>query len=244
MALFHHIKNWVEALTGLRIYRSTLPHGTDLMSDLKKVGLWPKNPLIFDVGAHLGQTALALVKASPSAEIHCFEPASLNYGKLSQALAGYPSIHLWKMALADLPGQLRLYLKNHSTTHSLVNAKGSTDSEVVRVDTLDAFCECQGIGKIHFCKIDTEGADLAVLQGASAMIQRRQIDFIQVETSTREDVDVFSPFQKVNDYLTGAGYELFGFYEQQPCWTGRQSLLYFNAVYISPGLLADRDPID
>jgi FkbM family methyltransferase len=244
MAFIHQIKDWIESVTGLRIYRSTLPHGADLVSDLRKVGLWPQRPLIFDIGAHVGQTALAFLKASPEAEIHCFEPASLNHQQLRQAVAGHGSIHTWQMAFADAPGQLQLHLKPHSTTHSLVNQRGATESELVQVETLDAFCARQGTGKIHYCKIDTEGADMAVLQGGAAMLQRHQIDFVQVETSTRKDVDVFAPFHQVNDYLTGMGYELFGFYEQQPCWTGRQSLLYFNAVYISPALLANRAPME
>lgn len=244
MAFLHQIKSWIESVTGLRIYRSTLPHGADLVSDLRKTALWPERPVIFDIGAHLGQTTLAFLKSSPGAEIHCFEPASLNYQCLCQVLEGYSLVHLWQMAFADAPGRLKLHLKPHSTTHSLVNVRGSTDSEVVEVDTLDGFCEKRGVGKIHFCKIDTEGADLAVLRGGVRMFQRRLIDFVQVETSTRKDVDIFSPFQQVNDYLTGLGYELFGFYEQQPCWTGRQSLLYFNAVYISPDVLADRLPVD
>lgn len=244
MAFFHQIKNWIESISGLRIYRSTLPHGTDLVSDLRKVGMWPNRPLIFDIGAHLGQTALGFLKASPDAVIHCFEPASKNHQQMCQAVAGYESIHTWQMAFADAPGQLTLHLKAHSTTHSLVNERGAVESEQVRVDTLDAFCAREGISKIHFCKIDTEGADFAVLKGACTLLQERKIDFVQVETSTRKDVDVFSPFNLVNDYLIELGYELFGFYEQQPCWTGRQSLLYFNAVYISPALLSNRPPVD
>lgn len=200
--------------------------------------------MIFDIGAHHGQTALRLLQDSDEAEIHCFEPASTNYRRLQQALAGRSSVHLWKMAFADKAGQLTLHLQPHSTTHSLVNERGSVEGEQVQVDTLDAFCAREGIAKIHFCKIDTEGADYAVLQGACTLLQKRQIDFVQVETSTRKDVEVFSPFNQVNDFLTGLGYELFGFYEQQPCWTGRQSLLYFNAVYISPALLTNRAPME
>lgn len=244
MALIHQIKDWVESITGLRIYRSTLPHGTELVSDIRKVGLWPKSPLVFDIGAHIGQVAVGILKTSPDAVIHCFEPSSKNHQHLCQAVAGHRSIHTWQMAFADVPGQLTLHLKAHSTTHSLVNVKGSVEGEQVQVDTLDAFCAREGIAKIHFCKIDTEGADFAVLKGAGNLLQERKIDFLQVETSTRKDVDVFSPFHQINDYLTALGYELFGFYEQQPCWTGRKSLLYFNAVYISPALLSNCPPVD
>jgi FkbM family methyltransferase len=244
MSFLHSLKRLVESIFGLHIYRSTMPHGVDLIYDIRRMGLWPERPLIFDVGAHVGQTALSLLEDLPAAEIHCFEPASSNYQKLQKAVADHGSVHAWQMAFADEPGQLQLHLKPHSTTHSLVNKGGATETELVQVETLDAFCERNRIGKVHYCKIDTEGADLVVLQGAKTLLQRRAIDFVQVETSTRKDVDVFSPFHHVDDYLISMGYELFGFYEQQPCWTGRQSLLYFNAVYISPALLTDRLPIE
>lgn len=244
MNLIHRIKNWLESRYGLHIYRSTLPHGADVIFDFRRLGLWPKSPLIFDVGAHLGQTTLALLKTSPQAEVHCFEPASMNHKRLKDELGGNASVHLWQLAFADAPGVLTLHLKPHSTTHSLVNSKGSVEGESVEVDTLDAFCVRHGISRVHFCKIDTEGADLAVLKGGSGLLARHQIDFVQVETSTRRDVDAFSPFSQVDKYLTDLNYELFGVYEQQPCWTGRQSLLYFNAVYVRSSILAEVPAID
>lgn len=244
MSLLQTLKRWIESIGGLHIYRSTLPHGTDLVHDLRKIGVWPRHPLIFDIGAHHGQTALRFLQDSTEVEIYCFEPSSTNYRQLQQTLAGRPSVHLWKLAFADKSGQLTLHIQPHSTTHSLINERGAIEGEQVQVDTLDAFCAREDIAKIHLCKIDTEGADFAVLKGSCTLLQERKIDFVQVETSTRKDVDVFSPFNQVNDYLIEMGYELFGIYEQQPCWTGRQSLLYFNAVYISPALLSNLPPVD
>jgi hypothetical protein len=37
------------------------------------------------------------------------------------------------------------------------------------------------VGRIQFLKIDTEGQEMEVLQGASRMIQEGRIDFIQFE---------------------------------------------------------------
>jgi FkbM family methyltransferase len=243
MGYMHRIKEWVEARMGVHIYRSTLPWGSDLHADLRGSGLWPEQTVVFDVGAHLGQTAVAFLKNNPAALIHCFEPAPANYTHLQKVLFEWKNTALWKLALSSRAGTALLHLKEASSTHSLVNSNGSKEAEEVEVQTLDAFCNLHDIDKIHFLKIDTEGADLEVLKGAEEMLGQNKIDFIQVETSTRKDVDGFIPFHEVEIFMGGHGYELFGFYDQQPCWSGRQSLLYLNAVYVRVSLIASR-PVD
>jgi FkbM family methyltransferase len=238
MGYMHRIKEWMEACVGLHIYRSTLPWGTDLHVDLKRSGLWPEKTVIFDVGAHLGQTAVAFLKHNPAALIHCFEPAPANYSRLQKALSAWRTTISWKLALSSRAGTALLHLKEASSTHSLVNSSGSREAEEVEVQTLDAFCNLHDIDKIHFLKIDTEGADLEVLKGGEKMLAQNKIDFIQVETSTRKDVEGFIPFDEVEIFMGSHGYELFGFYDQQPCWSGRQSLLYLNAVYVRVSLIA------
>lgn len=45
-----------------------------------------------------------------------------------------------------------------------------SDEEQVAVTTVDAFCAEHEVEEIDFSKIDAEGADLAVLQGAARML--------------------------------------------------------------------------
>lgn len=240
MGYLHRIKGWVETCMGLYIYRSTLPWGSDLHADLRRSGLWPEQAVVFDVGAHLGQTAFTFLKRNPAALIHCFEPAPANYTYLQSAMVAWKNTTLWKLALSSRAGTALLHLKEVSSTHSLVNSNGSKEVEKVEVQTVDAFCYLHDIDKIHFLKIDTEGADLEVLKGAEEMLGQSKIDFIQVETSTRKDVESFISFHEVEMFMGQHGYELFGFYDQQPCWSGRQSLLYLNAVYVRLSLIAGR----
>jgi hypothetical protein len=112
----------------------------------------------------------------------------------------------------------------------------------VTVVKLDAFCEQQRVARIHFRKIDTEGNDLGVLQGAGDLLSAQQIDFVQVETSFRRDISYFSSMWEIDQLMNQKRYELFGLYEQQPCWTGRHSLLYANAVYVRTTLVQEIPP--
>ncbi|MCG2725664.1 MAG: FkbM family methyltransferase, partial [Elusimicrobia bacterium] len=54
-------------------------------------------------------------------------------------------------------------------------------SENIEVKTIDAFCKEQKIEHIHFLKLDVEGHELKVLEGASGMLKLGAIDFIQFE---------------------------------------------------------------
>ena len=47
--------------------------------------------------------------------------------------------------------------------------------------TTDAHCAQAGVKSVGVLKIDTEGADLAVLRGATGMLSRGAIDFVYVE---------------------------------------------------------------
>ena len=73
-------------------------------------------------------------------------------------------------------------------------------------------------------------------------LENQRIDLVQVETSFRRDTQYFSPAWEIDRFMNEKRYEVFGFYEQQPCWTGRNSLLFINAVYIRTTLVEGVPP--
>jgi FkbM family methyltransferase len=54
-------------------------------------------------------------------------------------------------------------------------------SEMIKVTTLDCYCEKQEIGRISLLKLDLEGHELEALQGARGMLAKRAIDAITFE---------------------------------------------------------------
>jgi hypothetical protein len=56
-----------------------------------------------------------------------------------------------------------------------------TGSEMVRMDTLDRYCAAHGVERIDLLKLDVEGHELSVLQGAAKLFERKQIAMVSFE---------------------------------------------------------------
>jgi FkbM family methyltransferase len=146
-------------------------------------------PLFFDVGANIGCYSDMLLDSFANASIHAFEPHPQNYSSLKKRL---PSnrIKAHNIALGNIRGQMILYdiidydgsayASLHKDVITEINRKDFVSLEV-EVDTLDNFAEKEGISYIDFLKIDTEGHELAVLQGALNLLDRKSIGCIHFE---------------------------------------------------------------
>ena len=229
----------IEKVFGVTIYR-TLPRGVDPFCDLKI--LLPKwSPKVFfDVGANIGQSARIYSKRFPTSEILCFEPATKIYDELKQNMVPFPNVKCFNCAFSSEDGNGVLALNNHSDQSRLVvkslsaAMSKSLNHEVVDQKTIDRFCEQFAICQIDYLKIDTEGADLAVLQGACKMLGKKLIGVIEVEVGVGLDNDLHVPLHQVKEYLESFGYLVFGFYEQDNEWKRRlPHLRRTNLVFIS-----------
>jgi FkbM family methyltransferase len=163
--------------------------------------------VLFDVGANVGQSCLLYRRLFPDAVIHAFEPVPATHLKLAQAVAGTNNIHVHNVALSASDGVMAMHPAEWSTMNRLAESGQSDGTEQVVTRRLDSFCCEHGIRHIDFLKVDTEGHDLTVLEGAGDFL--RDIDFIQCEASANRYNRFHVPFAKVFDFLSDAGFHLF-----------------------------------
>jgi FkbM family methyltransferase len=143
---------------------------------------------IFDVGAHVGATSTEMLAFFGAAKVHAFEPHEASYDRLA-TLSSSPRFSAHRLALSDAAGSQVFYEYGvESTVNSLVpnsqyaQTNGATATQtVVEASTVDLFCAEQGVDRISLLKIDTEGNDLKVLQGAQGMLARGAVDFVYFE---------------------------------------------------------------
>jgi FkbM family methyltransferase len=146
--------------------------------------------VLFDVGANDGEYLQAALNVFGQRVVaYSFEPQSHSYETLSARFRGDQRVNLTKLALGREAGSAELFFDHEgdiraSLQRDYVFLHAPVDvvkSEDVRLASLDQFCRDQGITKIDLLKIDTEGFELDVLQGASSMLEAGAIHAIQFE---------------------------------------------------------------
>lgn len=91
--------------------------------------------------------------------------------------------------------------------------------------TLDEYCSRQNIATIDYLKIDAEGYDLSVLKGASTLLSRQKIRFIEVEAGMNRINTEHVYFDEFVRYLEPYGYKLYKIYDQMHEWKKRKPYL-------------------
>jgi len=161
---------------GLRIY-SVNKFGLDVESEVRRF-LGGELRTIFDVGANTGQSALRFSGAFPTSDIYSFEPVPDTFAALKQNTSGIRHVRTFQCAMGAKPDRAKIFLGDVSQKNSMVAETGK--SVDVEVKTIDGFCDENGIKAIDFLKIDVEGFEFQVLDGAAKMLDGH-VKFIYCE---------------------------------------------------------------
>ena len=203
-------------------------------------------PVILDVGAHVGTVARRYRQRFPQASIHCFEPFPPSFGKLRESLDGDPRSVCHNLALSEKEGTAALQANRSSATNSLLptDERGTafwgeglleTTSQIeVPTTTLDAFSQEAGFSHIDILKLDVQGAEFAVLQGARDVLTRQSISLIYTELILCPTYKRQHPLHEYLAFLDGFGYGLLDFYN--PVRRHHQ-LIQADAIFLSASLL-------
>ena len=154
---------------------------------------------VFDVGAHKGEFIKTAKKFKNIEKIYSFEPQKKIYRKLN-IFSIENKIFCFNFALGNNNEirNLKINKKTSTSTFSDINnlslfykiksfiLRGSTkssfiDKEKVSVMKLDDFCDDYKISNIDLLKIDTEGHEKQVLEGALNLIKEKKIKYILLE---------------------------------------------------------------
>jgi FkbM family methyltransferase len=171
-------------------------------------------PVVFDVGANAGDYTNAVLNSLPNAKIHAFEPSSETYAVLTSRVRHEHVISVMKgMSSQSSKAEFFDYLDSasqHASLHrevlsELHHASGVRKFEV-ELTTLDEYCAEQKLERIEFIKIDTEGNELAVLQGGKKMVLTGRLPIIQFEFN---EMNIISKSSLKDFYKLLLGYQFF-----------------------------------
>lgn len=168
--------------------------------------------VILDVGANLGLVSLLLADSFPDKRIFSFEPNPRTYAdlcdniRLNQAANVAPIQLALGAKQAILPFQTS---ENSRATAKLARA-GDDNTVDIQCTTIDLFVQAQlADSKIAFIKVDTEGHEAAVFQGAQVTLASGIVSAIYYEICPPLAEQAGYSATLASEILDSHGYRLF-----------------------------------
>jgi len=158
-----------------------------------------------DVGANVGIFTISLAYAvSEKGRVWSFEPLMENLERLQANinLNGLKNIDIFPVGLGNFCGELDMYLSNdlaYATTRRLVNKQIAVETRKIEIRRLDDLWQRAERPQVDFIKIDVEGSEIKVLQGAKQLITTCRPQII-IEAHNRQQLKILSEFFKELDY--------------------------------------------
>lgn len=144
--------------------------------------------VIFDIGANIGVHAVGWTTRLPNAMVHAFEPVPKNIAVLRRNIdrAGSASrVVIIEAAAADRSGSLELSQCEDAAYSTIGDPAMSVESRYsVQAFSLDDYVQQHSIAKVDLIKIDVEGEELRVLEGAKGILDR-DTPFLLIEIGER-----------------------------------------------------------
>jgi FkbM family methyltransferase len=156
-----HISRWVEESGRLDHDQNTLPLLTPYLTGT-----------VIDVGAFIGDHTVFYARHAP--QVYAFEPNPLAFECLSRNLEEFNNVRCFRVGLGAASGSAAIVENENAGMATLVEGEGTP---IIALDSLN-------LSGVSFIKIDAEGWECDVLEGARETIARcRPVMLIEVNDS-------------------------------------------------------------
>jgi FkbM family methyltransferase len=182
-----------------------------LKSVLSDAGI-KRNLMIFDIGAHKGQTSSHFCKLFPHSFIHAFEPSPYLFTEIEKNLSKRKNIICHNFAIGEADEEAFLTKTDSDLCGQVVKVQ-ENNSTSISVHRLDRFCQVENISAIDLLKIDVEGNEVSVLKGASGMFERNAIKAILLECDFNKDDKQHSYFFDIFNFLSDQNFCFHGLFD-------------------------------
>jgi FkbM family methyltransferase len=134
-------------------------------------------PTFVDVGANIGLMTLNVLAGTPAARVHAFEPGAHQRALLEKTIAANglgDQVTIYPEALGSHVGERAFAVHDpaYSALDGFIDTRRADLVELVTVPvrTLDGWWHSLGRPRVHVVKIDAEGAELWILEGARELL--------------------------------------------------------------------------
>jgi FkbM family methyltransferase len=183
-----------------------------------KPGLQGENLVVYDIGAAKGFVASCLAKLPNVASIHAFEPIPDVYQELESYTRSFNKIQCHNVALGRTPGAALMNISKRTNSSSLLpmaqtHIEQFTDTEITKqisvpVARLDDYVQQQLLPLPDLVKIDVQGFEKQVLEGAATTIHHAK--YCILEMSFQPLYDGSPLFDDIYQLMRQLGFKLVG----------------------------------
>lgn len=185
--------------------------------------LWLKNKnikTVFDIGASDGGFAREIRELLPAAKIYSFEALPEVYEKLESNFSDDTLFQSYNIALSNYNGQTSFFRCESSGSSSILEMDelhktaypGTKNNEKINIkcSTLDDFIVKENIiiDKNVLIKIDVQGAEKLVLEGAENLLTKTELIFSEVNFNSVYKENVL--FNDLASFLKVKGFKIEG----------------------------------
>ncbi|NMB87349.1 MAG: FkbM family methyltransferase [Chloroflexi bacterium] len=169
---------------------------------------------VLDVGANVGQFAVAAAHIFPGVQVISFEPEPASFARLQGNIRRLPQVEAHALAVGDLPGQVEFHVNAYSPSSSILPL-GEThrqafpfarEADLIRVTQvrLDDFLAGREFRPPVLMKIDVQGYEDHVLRGAARTLACS--DYVLMETSFSPLYQGEQAFRQVLERMEALGF--------------------------------------
>lgn len=197
---------------------------------------------IIDVGGASGLVAKMFAVNFPGSIIHSFEPIKHSFSLLSETLKALPNVKTYNFGLGNKEDNFFINVSNRVTSSSLFeinkqiddpffaeNLKHNRVEEIYLKRIDDIFEESKNISLI---KLDVQGFELEVLNGAIRALERTR--FILTEVMNHDFYEGAPRYFELDSFLRDNNFELLDII---PSIRRNDKLMEWDVIYYNKGLL-------
>lgn len=173
---------------------------------------------VVDVGAHMGYYSLLAAEiVGPGGHVYAFEPVSPNYELLRCSIRRNnlaTVITAYQIALSNHSGVINMVYEASSINLGGAHISIEGDTQVMSTQVIQERVECKTLNellpseRVDFIKMDVEGAEKLVLDGASELIQRsRPTMMLEINRAALKRISGV-PASWIFDYAASLEYEV------------------------------------
>jgi len=220
------------------------------------IDLLQQGDTFLDIGAHIGYySLLAASLVGTSGQVFSFEPNADNLLQLKEniMLNQYASVQIFPFAVGDENKEVNFFEnQDNDGGHALwdvgkhdfnIKSRENSQTFTVQMKTLDSLFSESKIDSLKLIKMDVEGCEAMVLEGATQLLKTHQYPFVISEINRFALSEMGSSEDEVRNKMNSLGYECYvlteaGLIKQEP---GQfiECNYVFNVMFIHPDRLGE-----